>query len=62
MGAFFTVTVTRSYTVDVTVDEEAVSYANRHNFPLPAVEEWQGMKDWAYAVYDDGELVYEEER
>jgi hypothetical protein len=62
----YTVTLTRSITVDVTVDadspEEAATKANQHSFPLPPRDEWTGVKDWRFEVYDDnGGLLHEEE-
>lgn len=62
----FTVTVTRSLSVDVEVEaesaEEAVGYVNRHDFRLPPRDEWEGLKDWSYAVYRGSDLIYEEQR
>jgi hypothetical protein len=53
----FSVEVTRSITctVDVEADNPEAAWAmvNRRDFDLPPRDQWQGSKDWEFAVYDD---------
>lgn len=43
-------------TISTTVDVEAesasaaIDVVNKHDFPLPPRNEWDGMKDWEYAI------------
>lgn len=64
--ARFTVTITRSHSTEVSVEadspEAAAEIVNRHAYPLPALEEWSGHKDWIFTVYDEaGTEILEKE-
>jgi hypothetical protein len=52
----YDVEVTRSITASVTVEadspEAAYEMVSRRDFELPPRDEWQGHKDWEFAVYD----------
>jgi len=63
----FVVNVRRSIECDVRVEadtpEQAAEQVNTTTFPLPPREEWSGIKDWLYRVFDeDGTEVHELER
>jgi hypothetical protein len=53
----FTVGITQSISVDVTVEaetpEDAVNQVSWVSFPLPPRHEWQGSDDWEYTVFDE---------
>lgn len=59
----YSVVVRRSIECTVDVEaaspEDAVELVSRADYRLPPRDEWDGIKDWAYFVYDDGEEVYE---
>ena len=54
--ATYEIEVTRSITATVKVEadspRDAHAKVNRRDFELPPRDEWQGSKDWEYAVYD----------
>lgn len=65
------VEVVRSFTCTVEVEvedglepedaaEAALDAVEKDSFELPPRDEWQGMKDWGFTVYDeDGEPLVE---
>ncbi len=58
----FTVSITHSISVDVDVEadtaEGAIDKARRADFPLPPREDWSGLKDWQFQVFNDkGDLI-----
>lgn len=66
-GSEYQVEVRRSFSVTVNVTasspEGALDRVNRHDFELPARDEWAGHKDWSYTVYDaDGSEVLSADR
>lgn len=56
MTRTFIVTISRTMSIDVTVEADgadaAVTIVGRHDFPLPPREEWTGHKDWSYDVHE----------
>jgi hypothetical protein len=56
-------TISTTVTVHAAAAEAAAALVNRHDFPLPPRDEWNGHKDWILRVYDqDGNEVYEEDQ
>lgn len=53
----YTVIVQRSFNCNVEVEagtpQEAVSKVDDRDFPLPDLDQWSGVKDWTYVVYDE---------
>lgn len=40
--------------------DQAAEIVSKASFELPPRDEWEGIKDWFYAVYDDsGDLILE---
>lgn len=62
----YTVEVKRTFSAEVeveAVDETAAfDMVSRRGFELPPIEEWHGMKDWQFVVYDeDGDELLRED-
>jgi hypothetical protein len=62
----YTVEVKRTFSTEVEVDaaDEVAAFdlVSARDFELPPTEEWRGMKDWWFVVYDeDGDELLRED-